>query len=288
MILVLFQVNCVQQPGNAVRTGIAEVNGTKLCYEMAGSGTPLVFIHGNGGDCRHWDDQLFTFTEHYQVIRYDIRGYGQSALPDPAIPYSDYEDLRGLLDFLRISQAHICGLSMGSGIAVDFILAYPERCISVIHAGPWVNGYNSPATQKVFYAMGQIGPIVKEQGIRPAVDFWLDRDPIFKNTFRNPSTSEKMRRIGYDYSFWHFTHKNKRRVLQPVAAGRLAAIQAPTLVITAEYDLEACREVADLMEQKIPGAQKISIADAGHCMNMDQPAEFNRILSDFLQSVETR
>jgi len=134
--------------------------------------------------------------------------------------------------------------------------------------------------------MGQLTSILKEKGKQQAIEFWLGGTDIYKQSFRNPKTIERMKLIGADYSFWHFTHKNKRRILSPAASGRLHAIQVPTLVITAEYDLKACREIADLMEKEIPGAKKISIADAGHCMNMDQPAEFNRVLSNFLQSVE--
>lgn len=63
------------------RQGTASVNGTQLYFEIAGEGHPLVLIHGNTLDVRMWDDQIDTFAAKHQVIRYDMRGFGRSALP---------------------------------------------------------------------------------------------------------------------------------------------------------------------------------------------------------------
>ena len=84
---------------SAVEKGFAQVNGTKLYYELSGTGEPVVLIHGNWGDRRHWDFQLSSLSKNYKVIRYDVRGYGKSALPKSEEPYNDYNDLKTLLDF---------------------------------------------------------------------------------------------------------------------------------------------------------------------------------------------
>ena len=120
---------------------LAEVNGTKLYYEVVASGEPIIFVHGNFGDVRHWDFQVEPFSGKLKVVRYDVRGYGKSAVPDTVTSYRDCDDLRALMDFLKIEKAHICGLSMGSGIVIDFALAYPSRCLSLIPIGPWPNGW---------------------------------------------------------------------------------------------------------------------------------------------------
>jgi pimeloyl-ACP methyl ester carboxylesterase len=65
-------------------TGVAEVNGTRLYYEVAGAGQPLVLLHGFSPDCRMWDDQMAAFTARHRVLRYDLRGFGQS--PPPSAP----------------------------------------------------------------------------------------------------------------------------------------------------------------------------------------------------------
>jgi pimeloyl-ACP methyl ester carboxylesterase len=103
-------------------SGYAEVNGTRLYYETAGAGHPLVLIHGYTLDSRMWDDQFETLSKKYRVLRYDLRGFGKSAYPSPDKSYCHTEDLRALLDYLKISKAYVMGLSMGGGIAVEFTL----------------------------------------------------------------------------------------------------------------------------------------------------------------------
>jgi pimeloyl-ACP methyl ester carboxylesterase len=85
----------------------------------------LCYIHGSFGDRRFWNLQFVELSKKYKVLRYDVRGYGRSALPDTAEAYRDCDDLNALMDFLKITKAHICGLSLGSIIALDFALAYP-------------------------------------------------------------------------------------------------------------------------------------------------------------------
>ena len=110
-----------------IKAGQAAVNETNLYYEIVGSGTPVLFIHGNFGDRRHWDDQFLVFARKHRVIRYDVRGFGRSALPIEGQPYSHHRDAAELLRFLAIQGAHIIGLSMGAGIAVRSL--HPMRLI---------------------------------------------------------------------------------------------------------------------------------------------------------------
>ena len=89
------------------------------------------------------------------MVRYDVRGFGKSAMPKPEEPYCNHDDLKTLMDYLKIDKANICGLSMGSGIVIDFAIAYPERCFSLIPIGPWPVGFGqgdfiSPNTDSLF------------------------------------------------------------------------------------------------------------------------------------------
>src|SRR5690242_14712282 len=102
--------------------GFAEVNGTRLCYEVAGSGHPLVLVHGFTLDKSMWDDQFSIFAERYKVIRYDLRGHGKSAVPG-AEGFYHADDLKGLLDHLGVGRAHLIGLSLGAAIVTEFTLA---------------------------------------------------------------------------------------------------------------------------------------------------------------------
>jgi pimeloyl-ACP methyl ester carboxylesterase len=121
-----------------VHNGFVQTNGTQLCYEMAGSGHPLVLLHGGYMDRRMWDDQFAAFAQDHGVIRYDIRGFGKSALPQ--VPYADREDLCDLLTFLGIEKTYLLGFSLGGGIALDFTLEHPEQVDALILVGSPVNG----------------------------------------------------------------------------------------------------------------------------------------------------
>ena len=98
---------------------------TRLYYEVAGSGHPLVLIHGFTLDTRMWDDQFETFAREYQVVRYDRRGFGKSSLPVDE-DYAHADDLAALLEHLGIDRAYVLGLSGGGASAIDFALTYPE------------------------------------------------------------------------------------------------------------------------------------------------------------------
>ena len=283
--IILLFVGCTQQKDKRAKvetklevvSGIAEVNGTRLYYEVAGKGDPIVLIHGNFGDCRHWDDQFEVFAKSHKILRYDVRGFGKSSLPVQGESYGHYDDLKELLGYLGILKAHIAGWSMGCGIAVDFVLAYPEMSNSLIAVGPWVYAYSSPAAEELYTLFSEISSIVKESGTRAAVDSLFNDFSI-----RNPKIADRLGEIALDYSFWHFINEDPVRSIDPPAMQQLERINLPNLIITAEYDIEPCREVADLLEQAILNAKKVDITDASHQMHMEKPVEFNRIVLDFL------
>ena len=66
------------------QTGLAPINGAQLYYEVAGSGQPMILLHAGVADGRFWDDQFAVFTQHYRVIRFDLRGFGRSVMPEAA------------------------------------------------------------------------------------------------------------------------------------------------------------------------------------------------------------
>ncbi len=103
-----------------MKNGLLAYNDGHIYYEVSGSGEPIVFIHGFTLDHRMWRPQVEFFAQDYQVITYDVRGFGKSSIPTQ--PYSHDDDLLALLTYLGIEQAHIVGLSMGGRIATNFTL----------------------------------------------------------------------------------------------------------------------------------------------------------------------
>ena len=272
-------------------SGYANVNGTSLYYEIAGKGEPIVFIHGNFGDHRHWDLQFSELSRKYKVLRYDYRGYGKSALPKTDEPYKDADDLKALMDFNGIKKAHLCGLSQGGDIAIDFVLAYPDMVISLIPVGPQVMGmgeeeYSMPSFDTVKVVALKAFELLRNKGAKAATDYLWTGDHVFGRSVVSVITRQALLQMGYEYSWWRYLNKNKREYTFPMAIRKLNEIEMPTLIITAEYDLPLCKDLGDLMAKKIPNAKLLSIKNAGHIMNMDHPGEFNKAISEFIDRIK--
>lgn len=260
------------------QTGFAEVNGTRLYYEVAGSGHPLVLIHGMSLDTRMWEDQFAPLAHHYQVVRYDVRGFGKSALPTGG-SYAHTDDLKALLEYLAIAHASILGLSMGGGIAIDFALAHPEATDVLIPVDSRLSGWQPDAEWTTFSHAVRVR--AKEVGIQAARDLWL-YSPVFNPALEHPEVAPRLVQIVTDYSGWHWVNDNPLRVPDPPAVQRLDTIHVPTLIILGERDFPDCQAVAETLHQGIPKARKVVMPRVGHMSNMEAPERFNALIGDFL------
>ncbi|HEX8353421.1 MAG TPA: alpha/beta hydrolase, partial [Pyrinomonadaceae bacterium] len=131
-------------------SGFAEVNGTRLYYETAGRGPAVVLLHGGLNDSRLWDEQMGPLSKRFRVVRYDLRGFGRSNA-EP-VEFWPTEDLRALLDFLKIEKATLVGLSLGGIVAADFALEHPARVDRLILVGPGLRGYKATPDEKTLNA----------------------------------------------------------------------------------------------------------------------------------------
>ena len=135
---------------------VASTDGTKLYYEEAGSGTPIVFVHEFAGDYRTWEPQLRYFARAHRCVAFSARGYPPSEVPpDPARYGQDIArgDVIAVMDGLGIKKAHVVGHSMGAYTALHVGIRHPERCISVTAAGC---GWGSVADPAVREAMRKL------------------------------------------------------------------------------------------------------------------------------------
>jgi pimeloyl-ACP methyl ester carboxylesterase len=265
-----------------VTSGTVEVTGGKLYYEVAGSGDPLVLIHGLGLDLRMWDDQFTELAQHRQVIRYDLRGFGKSTLPT-AEPYSHADDLKALLTHLNIARADILGLSMGGSVATNFVLTYPEMARSLILVDSAMSGYQWSADW--IERWRQLTATAVNEGPKAACRLWL-RHPLFTPALEKPEVASRLTQMITDYSGWLWANRDTHRRIHPADSQRLDQIKVPTLIIIGERDLPDFQAIATILEQTIPNVRKVVIPDVGHMSNMEDPAEFNRVVEDFLDGVK--
>ncbi|GCE13480.1 alpha/beta fold hydrolase [Tengunoibacter tsumagoiensis] len=277
-----------QQVGRAI--GLIPVSDTTLYYEMAGEGPALVFLHGSMVNRRMWDDQFNYFSQFYTVIRYDKRGNGNSALiTERDVPYALHEDLWHLLRYLRIERAALIGLAQGGSTAIDFALTYPEMVTALVPVSASISGYafrsasdENPLWHEVQNARkkGDLAELV-----RLLQRFWTD-GPWRTPEQVHPAIRERLQRmIEETVARPNHAQAATARPLDPPAAGRLASITVPTLIITGEKDFLDMASYAHILQTQIHAAQKKVVMGAGHYVNMEQPQEFNSIVRAFLQDI---
>lgn len=256
---------------------IAVVNGTRLYYELAGVGNPLVLIHGNTLDTRMWDDQFAAFARHYRVLRYDMRGYGGSALPSAAA-HAPAEDLKALLSLLDLGHAHILGLSRGGAVAIDFALTYPASTDTLILAdtGLWKFEW-----QEFGEFSSNVRSAAVTSGIEAARELWL-AGSLFAPAMENSRLAARLQEMLAAYSGWHWLNNEALHLSESTQLERMHTIMAATLVLVGERDLQDFHRIADALVQAAPNAVKVLLPGVGHLSNMEDPLHFNEAVLDFL------
>ena len=266
-------------------TGYAEVNGVRLYYEVAGQGHPLVLQHEGIADCRMWDDQFGVFSQQYRVVRYDYRGFGKSDMRPG--DFSLRDDLLGLLRSLGVERTYLLGASLGGSMTVDFTLEHPDMVDAIIPVAPGLSGLQPPEEEVALFE--PIEDAIKAGDLDRAneleVHIWVD-GPNRSPDQVDPAIREKVRVMNGDSFKRQDEWKDAKPLpLDPPAAGRLSEIHVPTLVIIGDEDVPHVQRAADAIASGIAGAKKAVIHNTAHVLMMEQPAEFNRIVLDFLASL---
>jgi pimeloyl-ACP methyl ester carboxylesterase len=258
----------------------ATIHGARIHYERDAEGLPVLLLHAGVADSRMWEPQVAAFAKHFDVIRPDMRGFGQSALPP--VHWSPVADLLGLVDELGLKPAHIVGCSMGSQVAIDFALQHGERISKLVLVGPAISGAQfGPKYPDLWTESNEAEKAHDVDAIiRADMRLWLDGP-------RRPSgyVKEPHRSLFFDMGKASFANDFESAPidqLDPPAAGRLHEISAPTLVVVGDQDAPPIFDAVELLMEKIPHARKVVIHDAAHLPNLEHPEEFNSAVLGFL------
>ncbi len=266
-------------------TGKVEVNGARISYEVAGKGESLVLVHAGIADGRMWDGQVEAFAQQYRVIRYDLRGFGETAMVEG--PYSHHEDLRGLLDSLEVGRAHLVGCSMGGGAVLDFALRHPERVGALILVGAAVSGFEGdfepPEQWDELVAADEAGDLGRVSELE--VQIWVD-GPGRRPEDVDGAVRDLVREMNLIALQNEASGLGEELPSDPPAVDRLSEIRAPALILVGDADQPRTLAAADLLAGDLPNARKVVMAGVAHLPNMERPEEFNRILLDYLEDVK--
>ena len=268
--------------GSSGQNGKVDVNGARIAYDVAGSGPPVLLLHAGIGDRRMWDAQVPAFAEHFTVIRFDARGFGETRKPDA--PFAPYADAIALLDHLGISRAHFVGVSMGSQTAIEAAIAAPDRVAALVAVAARTG---TPVSSALRAGWERVDELYEAGDIAGAVEYelrmWVvgpDREPH--------EVDSQMRERVREMNAALFTRDDvdgEEIPLDPPAAERLAEITAPTLIVYGDKDVMDVRQAAAPLAAAIPGARLAVIPDAAHLPQMERPEVFNEIVLGFLLEV---
>jgi 3-oxoadipate enol-lactonase len=254
-------------------------DGARLRYSAAGSGEPVVLLHGLGLDASMWDPQWPVLQREFRTIRYDFRGFGGSTLPNGA--YSHSADLLGLLDFLGARPAHVIGLSMGGRYALRFALDHPGAVKSLTLIDSALEGHSwSDAWNR---QMDSIVAAAKNGDEEAAKQLWLGHE-LFAPARRDPKLAAALAEMVHGYTAWHWRYVDPVQRPASPAIQSLASLTCPTLVLLGELDLPDFKDIARRLATEIPGATLSTIAGAGHMANMEAPAAVNELVLEHLRA----
>jgi len=263
-------------------TGFATVNGARLYYETAGAGRPVVFVHAGLADSGMWDGQFAPFAASCRAIRYDMRGFGQS-VPVKG-KYSHAEDLAGLLKFLGVRRTALVGCSQGGSVILDYALVNPASAsaLVLVSTSPVGLELDMPASPQFADLQAVLLTNDWTAFLELSAKIWFDGAGRMPDQV-DPQARKRL--VGMYLRRLQLTRADpgqEKPPLDPPAADRLGELSPPTLVVTGDRDLEFVHAAAAYMASGIPGAQTVVVPDAAHMLNMEHPAEFNRIVLDFL------
>ena len=262
--------------------GFLETEGESIYFESYGEGEAILLCHGKGGNHAIWFQQIPILAQHYQVITWDQRGFGRSSNHSKqAGPQKAAEDLQALLDHLNIDKAHLIGQSMGGWSVMGATLRWPERTASLILADT-LAGISTPSIA-ADYATRRAQRLAKA----PPTHLSMDGHAIIPS-----QTAEQNLTRAFLYN-----QIGRSNGLPPADAGELLlntrfelndirAIKVPTLFIVGELDEifppAMIKQAAALM----PHAQVIEIPEADHSPYFETPRYWNRVVLDFLGSLD--
>lgn len=253
------------------------VDGVRLAYRLDGDddSPPMVLVNSLGGDLRMWDPQVAALSRSFRVLRYDIRGHGQSGVSDAAVTIERLGlDLMDLLDELSIRSVHICGLSLGGMIALWLAVHHPERIKRAVFA-------NTAARIGTVERWNERIGAVESGGMAAVRQSVVGR--FLSEGFRtqHPETTrwvgdmlEATNPEGYiaacaalrDADLTHLIHK----------------IRVPSLILAGALDESTPPAQAEELHNAIQGSELIIFPDVAHLSNVEDPGAFNACLLQML------
>ena len=237
------------------------------------------FVTGIANDLSMWDGQVAALERDFNVLRYDLRGHGGTPASGGAYTIELLvSDLAALLDQLNIRRTSVIGLGLGGAIAQAFALAHPDRVDKLMPC--CCRARMVPDFAAMWHKLREtVSMNGLESIVEPTVQRWFSED--FKS--RYPEVLEKIRKMIRGTTQEGYMGVTAAFLRLDVEA-ELGSIKAPTLYVSgAEDKLGGPPALMEGLAAKVKGARHVSVPNAAHIANIQNPEGFNRVLMDFLR-----
>lgn len=252
-------------------------SGASLVVETQGQGYPAVaLVHGFADDRTTWNRVCIALSQRRQVVRYDLRGYGESAEFGDA-PFRHGHDLLLILDRLKIDRCDLLGASMGGSIALNFALDHPGRVRRLVLISPGLVGWEWSAEWRTLW--DRITDAARGGRMAEARELWWIH-PLFATARAHAEAREQLRESISRYSGKQWIADNEEPALPDL--DRLTSLAVPTLLLTGARDLADFRLIADLIEGAAPNVSRVDFEGSGHLLHLERPEEVIARVEKFL------
>lgn len=256
-----------------------------LAYDRAGprGDLPIVLIHAGVADRRMWQPLWPALTRERDVVRLDLRGFGDSAAR-PDGPVAQPGDVLGVLAEIGVDRCHLVGGSFGAGVAVEAALTRPATVASLLLAAPG-GSLLAEMTPSLRAFIDRERAALADGDLDAAVEAnlscWVD-GPRRAPGEVDPGVRELvglMQRRAFEVTAgWDDIEE---RELEPPALGRLDEISVPVLILSGGLDLDTVHDAAARVTSAIPGARRVDWPDVGHLPSLERPADFLGLLREW-------
>ncbi len=259
------------------------IGKVELAWEEAGQGAPVVLLHAFPLNRKMWAPQVEALSACYRVITPDFRGHGESSVAgEDSTMERLAEDVRGLLDHLKLERVALGGLSMGGYVAFAFLRWWPERVAALVLADTRA-GADTEEGRKGRY---ETAALAEREGSGAIAERMLPKLLAPATHERKPEVVAAVGEMILQASPAGIARALHGMAARPAAFDLLPKIKCPTLILVGEQDGLTPPADSEAMAKAIPGSQLVKIAEAGHLSNLEQPAAFNDALNDLLRSID--
>jgi pimeloyl-ACP methyl ester carboxylesterase len=261
--------------GPMVSTGTIRAAGLEIAYDRAGSGPPLVLVHGAAADAREWGPQVAGLSADFTVIAWDEPGAGRSSHVPPGFGLTGYATALAALVETLDAPAHVCGLSWGGTVTLELYRRRPDLVATLVLADTYAGWKGSLPENEVRARVAGAERLLSESAEMS--------EPNFPGLFAAEPPGdviEMLNAVAADVR-----RESLRVALAAMADADLRAvlprIAVPTLLLWGEFDRRSPLSVAREFERAIPRARLVVIPGAGHMSNLERPEEFNAAIRAF-------